>query len=339
MFYPEKEFQKHLDLVRTRTLKQLLEDSVANNPLGPQQQVGPCPGCGAQMQQRSVGNDSNVMLACTECGGLWARPGQIEEVARFLKTPKSFDQLPEDLVERFAEGLLDQERQKEQFERATQFGQAEASFWALPLFTFMPISGADDLSKVSFATYGLIALNVLLFIFARPLFGEMAIVPAEVTKGLRLHTLITHQFAHAGIFHLFFNMWFLRAFGDRVEDRLGPWRYVLAYLALGCVAALAHAGMDPESSRPCLGSSGAISGIMGLHLVLFPTFMVRVVVWFTTVRVPAILHLGIWFTLQLVGQSAENVAVAAHLGGFLAGAWVGGVIRILRIGAPDGEKR
>ncbi len=337
VFYPGKEFGKHLELVRTRSFKQLIEDSPAAQPAAGRARrkpSGPCPACGAKMKSKPVGFDSNIMLACTRCGGLWAKPGQIEDVARSIKVPRlrSIDQLPDDMLDRYAQGLLDEDRQNADFERATQFGKQELAWWALPIFNFMPMSAADDLRRISFATYGLMALNVMLLIFARSLFPEMALVPAEVTKGLRLHTLVTHQFAHGGILHLLYNMWFLRAFGDRVEDRLGPWWYLVVYLALGSVAGLAHAYMDPHSSVPCLGASGAISAIMGLYLVLFPTFMVRVVVLFRTVRVPAVLHLTIWFTVQVLAQSAQNIAVAAHLGGFLAGAWVGGVVRIWRLG-------
>ena len=156
-------------------------------------------------------------------------------------------------------------------------------------------------------------------------------VPADIRRGFRLYTLITHQFAHAGILHLFLNMVFLCAFGDRVEDRFGPWRLLGLYLVLGVVAGLAHVFIDSRSLVPCVGASGAISGIMGLYLVVFPAGMLRVTVLAArAVRVPAFFYLLLWFAMQVLLPKGGRVAVAAHLGGFLAGAWAGGAIRILR---------
>jgi membrane associated rhomboid family serine protease len=336
MYYPEKEFNRHLGLVRTRPAADLLAAGFverSDGKIADEGSMGPCPGCGMPMQWRPLGPDSNLMLVCPTCGGLWARPGQIERVALSLKGEKSLDQLPDDVLDRYAEGLLDEEQQKEAFERVKEIGTSRPSFLA-PFFQFMPVSDAEELRRFSLATWSLIFLNVALFIFAllsKPLFREMAMVPAEVTRGLQLHTLITHQFAHAGVLHLLLNMWFLRAFGDRVEDRLGRWRFLGMYLALGVVAGLAYAYMDENSTTPCVGASGAVSGVMGLYAVLFPGVMLRVTFLLRTVRVPALFYLAFWFAMQALAGPREGIAVAAHLGGFFAGAWLGGAIRILRL--------
>ncbi len=331
MFYPEGEFVKHLELVRRRGPAEL-DTSTPSGALPDGALEAVCPGCAAGMQRRPLGYESNIVLTCVECGGLWMQPGQIEQVALFLKRTKSVDELPDEMLQRYAKALLDEEEQREGFRRLKETGTSEPSFLA-PFFQFMPVSAADELGRCPVATYGLILLNVVLFIFARSYFGVMAMVPAEVTKGERLYTLVTHQFAHAGIFHLFINMVFLRAFGDRPEDRFTWSGFLGLYVALGVVAGLAQAFMDPNSTIPCVGASGSISGLMGLYCVVFPACMLRVTVLLRTVRVPAIVYLVLWFAIQAVLGSRPGIAVAAHLGGFLAGAWAGGIIRILRLGA------
>lgn len=331
MFYPEGEFVKHLELVRRRKPGQL-KTSTPTDASTDGALEGVCPGCAAGMQRKPFGYESNIVLTCVQCGGLWMQPGQIEQVALFLKRTKSVDELPDEMLDRYAKALLDEEEQRETFARVKDIGTTEPSFLA-PFFQFMPVSDADGLGRRPVAVYGLILLNVVLFIFARSYFGVMAMVPAEVTKGYRLYTLVTHQFAHAGIFHLFVNMVFLRAFGDRPEDQL-TWSGLLGlYVVLGVVAGLAQAFMDPNSTVPCIGASGSISGIMGFYCVVFPTRMLRVTVWFRTVRVPAIVYLVLWFAIQAVLGPRPGIAVAAHLGGFLAGAWAGGIARILYVGA------
>jgi len=332
VFYPKGEFYKHLQLVKTRPMKELAAGDAGERsraPVQAEELSAACPGCGAPMRRQTYGFELNVMLECARCGGIWARPGQIERVALYLRRPKSFGELPDEVLDRYAKGLLDEEEQKQAFEEAKKIGTSEPSFLAC-FFQLVPVSDADDLGRWPLATYGLVALNVLLFIFARSLFDEMAMVPAQIRRGFRLYTLITHQFAHAGVMHLLPNMLFLCAFGDRVEDRFGPWRLLGLYLILGVVAGLAHVFMDSSSLVRCVGASGAISGIMGLYLVLFPAGMLRVTLFARAVRVPAIFYLLLWFGMQVLLPGGGRVAVAAHLGGFLAGAWAGGAIRILR---------
>lgn len=337
LFYPSGEFLKHLELAEERlSVEPVGHDAGGGTAAAIAGDKGPwlCPGCGSQMGGQTRGSDAAAVLECGVCRGVWVQTGEIEHLARVLREHRSLSGLSDEVLDRYARALLDEDRGRRKLEELKEFGQPKASVWALPFFTFMPVSDAEDVWRFSLATWGVIALNVLLLIFGRGLFGQMAMVPSEVCAGLRLHTLITYQFAHGGVLHLLVNMWFLRAFGDRVEDRLGPWRFLAFYLVMGVVAGLAQAFMDPDSTVPCVGASGSISGIMGLYLVMFPTLMVRVVVSYSTVRVPALLYLGAWFGAQALLPASGNVAVAAHLGGFLAGAWVGGLVRALRLGAP-----
>ena len=148
-------------------------------------------------------------------------------------------------------------------------------------------------------------------------------------------TLITSMFMHGGIAHIFGNMLFLWIFGDNLEDRLGHLRYLIFYLVCGVLAGLAHVfttvafagGNESSLLVPSLGASGAISGVLGGYILLFPTRKVMVIIsWFVT-AVPAFIAIGLWFVFQLVsglgilgsGSQAGGVAYAAHIGGFIAG--------------------
>ncbi|WP_046867705.1 rhomboid family intramembrane serine protease [Microvirga massiliensis] len=137
-------------------------------------------------------------------------------------------------------------------------------------------------------------------------------------------TLVTSIFLHGSFIHLAGNMLFLWVFGDNVEDAMGHGRFILFFILCGAVAGLAHALIDPESGRPLIGASGAVSGVVAAYLILYP----RVRVWGLflkgiPLRVPAFWAIGFWFLLQLgaalVGGD-DGVGWFAHLGGFLAGA-------------------
>jgi membrane associated rhomboid family serine protease len=142
-------------------------------------------------------------------------------------------------------------------------------------------------------------------------------------------TPLTSMFLHGGWFHLIGNMWFLWVFGNNVEDSMGHLRYLAFYVLCGLAAAAAQTLVNPSSAIPMVGASGAISGVMGAYIVLYPKVRVHMLVilgiFITRIVVPAYLMLGYWFLLQLVGgglASGEGGGVAfwAHAGGFVAGA-------------------
>jgi membrane associated rhomboid family serine protease len=150
----------------------------------------------------------------------------------------------------------------------------------------------------------------------------------HVDRGQEWMSVLTHQFLHGGILHLLGNMWFLWIFGRPVEERLGSVRFLIFYLLSGVVAASAQLVVDPATTVPMLGASGAISGVLGAYLLLFPTAWVWTLVpWIVPiVPVPAVVLLVLWFVVQtLSGFSAmaagESGGVAwwAHAGGFMAG--------------------
>jgi membrane associated rhomboid family serine protease len=226
-----------------------------------------------------------------------------------------------------------------------------------------PISDDNsDRHLTPYVNYVFIALNILVFFLFQGMGSNMGFtyafstVPSEILTGNDMITadrsvivqgqsymvpglqptpipvyltMITSMFMHGGFGHLFGNMLFLWIFGDNIENRLGHTRYLLFYLICGILASLSHVfasyfmGMDLDT--PSLGASGAISGIMGAYLILFPRRRVMVWILRAVVPVPAMVSLGIWIALQVVsglgmlGGQSDGVAYAAHIGGFLAG--------------------
>jgi rhomboid family protein len=146
-------------------------------------------------------------------------------------------------------------------------------------------------------------------------------------------TLVTSMFLHGGWMHVLGNLWFLHVFGDNVEDAMGHFRYPVFYLLTGLVAAGLHVGLNPNSPVPTVGASGAISGIMGAYLVLFPharvVTLVPIVFYVTFLNLPAVFFLGYWFLIQFLSGGMELAAGGAgsvggtawwaHIGGFGAG--------------------
>ena len=147
----------------------------------------------------------------------------------------------------------------------------------------------------------------------------------RVDVGSSWYTVLTSMFLHGGWLHLLGNMWFLWLFGNNVEDVMGHVRFLAFYLICGFAAAAAQILIDPTSAVPMVGASGAISGVMGAYVVLYPRVRVHTIVWFILLfkwTVPAWLMLGYWFLLQLIGAGLNpvgGVAVWAHIGGFVAG--------------------
>lgn len=153
------------------------------------------------------------------------------------------------------------------------------------------------------------------------IFGhEIAEVRADFMPGYL--TLVTSMFMHAGWEHLLGNMLFLWILGDNVEDAMGHWRYLGFFGLCGVMAALAHAGVDPQSEIPMIGASGAISGTIGAYLLLHPKAPLHTLVFWSVIAIPAWVVLGLWIIIQLFNAATGldgSVAWWAHIGGAVAG--------------------
>jgi membrane associated rhomboid family serine protease len=198
----------------------------------------------------------------------------------------------------------------------------------------LPI-GDDNSSRRTFplVTYALIALNVLIF-FLQQGGGEAfimkwAFVPSRFLADPAgdFPTLFTSMFMHAGLLHLGSNMLYLWIFGDNVEDRFGHGKFIIFYLLCGLGATFAQLAFSMGSNIPNLGASGAIAGVLGAYLVMFPQGRVHVLMGRGVIPMSALIVIGFWFVLQLfsgIGSLAETadtggVAYMAHIGGFVAG--------------------
>jgi len=209
-----------------------------------------------------------------------------------------------------------------------------------------PIGDDNEHAGVAFVTIAMIVLNVVAFLIEinRPeqlvqaFIFSWGVVPREYTVGSDLppyipypywSTLFTSMFLHGGWGHLFGNMLFLWIFGDNIEHRLGHVRFLLFYLACGLAASFAHIFFNSGSIVPAVGASGAISGVLGGYLVMFPRNRVYVLTWGGVMAVPAILMLGLWIVTQFINgvgsiavtpeTGGGGVAYMAHIGGFVAG--------------------
>ncbi|PWH18339.1 MAG: rhomboid family intramembrane serine protease [Anaerolineae bacterium] len=212
----------------------------------------------------------------------------------------------------------------------------------------IPIRDENPTRRVPFVNYGLILLNVLVFLWQVSLgpAGEaalyrMALIPLDVTRGFDLgdlHSIFTSMFMHAGLVHLLGNMLYLWIFGDNVEDALGHLHYLLFYWAGGVAASLTHVFLYPLSQVPTVGASGAIAATLGAYLLLFPHRRVVTLIPFgffmQVARIPAVIVLGMWFLLELVQgtlalglEQLGGVAFWAHIGGFIFGMLVGPRLR------------
>jgi membrane associated rhomboid family serine protease len=224
----------------------------------------------------------------------------------------------------------------------------------------IPIRDANRSKTTPHITRILIVANFLAFIpllfyiffsedtsiglFANWIYDNFTMVPAEIIRGEKLHTLFTSLFLHADIFHIGGNMLYLYIFGDNIEDFLGHLHFLLFYFVCGIVADFAHilsvvftAGLQ----IPTLGASGAISGVMGAYILLYPrarieTLVLTIVI--TVVSIPAVFFLGFWFILQLLYTWLDmggNVAYWAHIGGFVAGMILGLIAKRKRKPKPE----
>jgi membrane associated rhomboid family serine protease len=203
----------------------------------------------------------------------------------------------------------------------------------------LPIRDRNPVAIVPYVTYSLIVANVLFFLLEfslnfggqlDPFIERWAMVPRDILAGGGLITLLTSMFLHGGIMHVFGNMLYLFVFGNNIEEALGHGRFLVFYLFCGLCASSLHILFNASSGIPTLGASGAIAGVLGAYVILFPRAKVDTLIFaffITWITLPAAAVLVFWFVLQvfsgvwsIVGYAAGGVAYFAHVGGFVAGA-------------------
>jgi len=335
-----------------------------------------CPVCSERMGKFNYSYDSNVFLdRCSNCGGIWADRGEVKAVARYLKrvtkieAPKRrLSQAGRDAkgsadgagmvgeVKRIAASDKDESRVaaiREDLKKAEQRLQKAKDFAELgnvlsmrisPAVFLMahygvPISDDNPRERFPIVTISIVVLCAIIFLgqvflVAEPkaFFERFGFVPHHFFS----IGLFSSMFLHAGVLHLIGNMYFFWIFGDNVEDRFSRLGFLVFYLCCGLAASALHAIIYQGSPVPCIGASGAISGIMGAYCVFYPRAKVKVFLGFL-LEVPAFVYLGAWFSLQLyfgwiysIAGMVGGVAWFAHIGGFVFGISVGFVKKKLR---------
>ena len=217
----------------------------------------------------------------------------------------------------------------------------------------IPLKDDNPIRTFPLVTIFLILANVVVFVYqwklgptgAQAFVYRMGAVPWEITHFQEFTefpvpfrsdipnvlTLLTSIFIHGGLFHLLGNMLYLWVFGDNVETLMGPLRFLVFYLLAGVAAGLSHVVIEPNSTVPMVGASGAISAVLGAYIVRFPRARVHMLVFLfifiRVIRIPSLIALGLWFGLQVInglgalggGERGGGVAWFAHIGGFVAG--------------------
>ncbi len=209
-------------------------------------------------------------------------------------------------------------------------------------YAMIPLKDDNPTRTFAFVNWALIAINVAVFFYQvhLPPHAAKAFLLANATVPMRIpaflsgylgfkmafYPLFTSMFLHGGLMHLLGNMLFLYVFGDNVEDEFGHLGYLIFYLFCGVGSGLIHSLFNWQSSLPAIGASGAISGVMGAYLVLFPRAKVLMLFFIFLIPIPAVFVLGYWFVLQFLSGIGEfgvaatgGVAWWAHIGGFLMG--------------------
>jgi membrane associated rhomboid family serine protease len=200
----------------------------------------------------------------------------------------------------------------------------------------IPLRDVIPSRSTPYITVTLIVINAVAWLYELTIPGDLlpvylqlyGVVPADFSAP----TLVSSMFLHGSWSHFIGNMWYLWIFGDNVEDRVGHGRFIAFYLLCGVVAALGHVAMDPASTLPTIGASGAIAGVMGGYFVLYPQSrvltLIPLVFYVEIIELPAVLLLGFWFVMQLfnagviavtANSSSGGIAFVAHVAGFVAG--------------------
>jgi len=298
-----------------------------------------CPACAIPLYERELGERSALMVEqCPQCAGMFLDRGEFSRVKAHFHAAGAAPQpmpRPSDPVD--TTPTVDEDG------------------WLLTVFQYLsglPVELDTPQTMFPPVVVGLIVVNVAVLVAAYA-FGfddwlqRLALVAGEVTAGRHLSGLFTHMFMHGGVFHLLGNMYFLYVLGDNIEDRFGSVPFLGFYLGCGLVAALAQIAGEPRSMVPAVGASGAIAGVLGAYMVLYPMNRLLLRGWwrfgfyFRSYRweVPAIAYLAFWLLFQLIYASLDVPGVAwwAHIGGFACGAGIALAVRLWSLHRGDME--
>lgn len=276
---------------------------------GPNPHHGHCPNCNQNLSAQTLGRAGVTTLFCASCSGMWVLQAAIPFLIRWWKGNRyAFRSTLTSGVPDISVGLV--------------HGDIARAY----TFPHQDLNAVDEFPLV---VVSIIVLCTCGLFLAPPSTYSSALVfvPAQFFADPlhTAHALVASLFLHADPMHLFGNMYFLFVFGDNVEDRIGHLKFVVLFLVLGCIASLGHGMLTDSPNIPTLGASGAVSGIMGAYMYLFPNVRMRIHKTFFNIpyalELPAWIYIGVWFVfLQFVYAAlSPGIAVIAHLSGLAAG--------------------
>ena len=277
-----------------------------------------------------------VVDHCDLCGSLWLDRGEGARLARIVRRSKAHEaeanRPPAPERDAAADALALQQDVVEPEGLRTYLFQL---FTGLPIEVWNPVRGHTPAMKMLVVGICVVyALQIVVFVTTpledvRRFLSTWGMVPELVAKGEHVYTLFTYMFLHSTPWHLIANAYSLWIFGDNIEDRIGTNRFVLLYFAAGVFGAFLHFAVKPGGTLPVVGASGAIAGLMGAYMVLFPRVKLWVVAFFIRWRIPVFAYLGFWLLINLIGGAnhASGVAWFAHIGGFAMGLLAGWLLR------------
>jgi membrane associated rhomboid family serine protease/Zn-finger nucleic acid-binding protein len=299
-----------------------------------------CPRDGEVLTAFTYSYNSKVRLnRCDRCSGIWSPFVEIIHLVEYAKLSQAI----EPHVRALGRELLHHHATIARWRAVESFGETMSTrisypwgywdrhapwwrqtIWLRPFGIILPLGTDRPVASAIYGTYGLVLLNLAAFVACRGDPTALAMTPREVFAGHQPLSMVSALFSHAGFLHLFGNLFYFWLFGSAVETRLGLRRFLGLYFATGLAVNAIYLFTHPSSMVPVLGASGAVSGILGAYVVLFPSANVRAYVIQAVVEVPAWMFLGIWFLIQFffwVFSRGEGggMVYSAHLFGFILG--------------------
>jgi len=289
-----------------------------------------CPACRRRMTEVPIASGEKTvdLDVCTGCHFIWFDPKEFESLPKSTaaKVPQAW---PMSDKEREAIALARLETVKNRQIDADAHERSPDNWWEVVVaYMGIPVEyNYTPLKHRPIATWLLAAVIAIVTVATlrdlKPVVMNWGLIPAELGRHFGL-TFITSFFLHGGLVHMFGNLYFLLTFGDNTEDVLGKRRYLLLIAAAAFAGDIIHILSDPNSTTPCVGASGGISGVLAYYCLRFPKATVGIVIFFHWVRVPVGVMLALWVALQIIAAMQQsvgigNVAVFAHLGGAAVG--------------------
>jgi membrane associated rhomboid family serine protease len=295
--------------------------AIEGNPLA-EIVLSTCPRCQRCLEEFTYSSNTKIRLRrCGKCLGIWSPLGGTLGLIELSKLSQAI--APD--VRGLLTELSASERENQKWKELTEIDRQlkRPANWMVAPNIILPLHDNVERSGFPWVSVAFVALCTLVLMLGGPTAVETwGLKPSRIASASELYTLVTSIFVHAGILHLVGNSIYLWIFGRSVEDRIGRWNYAALLLFAGVVGGLAFVLADPGGTVPCVGASGAISGVLGSYFFLFPTATISVLIGNRVVALPSWMFLACWFVFQFFMTAVDSTATAtqvawiAHVSGF-----------------------